>query len=86
MTAASSLFNVISQVMGSVGIALTAPLLSMGEHVNRAFLVEHVSAFKNGMASSVNTLAAYLFSRGEECLEQKKNPESAKMESSCSNR
>jgi DHA2 family multidrug resistance protein len=64
MTAASGLFNVIRQVMGSVGIALAATLLSRGEQVNRALLVEHVSAFKDVTASSVNTLAGYLFSRG----------------------
>ncbi|MEN6473716.1 MAG: DHA2 family efflux MFS transporter permease subunit [Syntrophaceae bacterium] len=64
MTAASGLFNVIRQVMGSVGIAVAATLLSRGEQVNRALLVEHVSVYRDVTVSSVNTLTAYLFSRG----------------------
>jgi DHA2 family multidrug resistance protein len=64
MTAASGLFNVIRQVMGSMGIALAATLLSRGEHLNRALLVEHVSAARDITTSAVNTIAGYLLTRG----------------------
>ena len=64
MTAASGLYNVVRQVMGSVGIALAATFLSRGVQVNRAILTEHVTVFKDSTVSLFNTLTAYLFSRG----------------------
>jgi len=64
MTAATGLYNVIQQVAGSFGIALTATLLSWGQTRNRSLLIEHLHVFGETTAETLRTLTAYFFSRG----------------------
>jgi DHA2 family multidrug resistance protein len=45
MTSASGLYNVVRQVFGSVGIALSATQLTSGQARFRALLSEHVTPF-----------------------------------------
>jgi MFS transporter, DHA2 family, multidrug resistance protein len=45
MTAASGLYNVVRQVMGSMGVALSAAALSRGTGQYRSVLAEHVTAY-----------------------------------------
>jgi DHA2 family multidrug resistance protein len=49
MTSAVGLYNVTRQIMGSVGIAIAASLLSNGDTLYRSILVSHVTAY-NPMA------------------------------------
>jgi len=45
MTSAVGLFNVTRQIMGSVGIAIAASLLSNGDTLYRSILVAHVTSY-----------------------------------------
>jgi len=45
MTAAVGLYNVVRQIMGSVGIAIAASLLSNGETLYRSVLISHVTPY-----------------------------------------
>jgi DHA2 family multidrug resistance protein len=45
LTAAVGLYNVIRQIMGSVGIAIAASLLSNGVTMSRSVLITHVTAY-----------------------------------------
>jgi len=45
MTAAVGLYNVIRQIMGSVGIAIAASLLSNGDTLNRSIMITHVTRY-----------------------------------------
>jgi DHA2 family multidrug resistance protein len=71
MTAATGLYNVVRQVIGSMGIAIAATLLSRGERLNRALLVEHVNTARDVVTSSVNTISGYLLTRGVGIAEAK---------------
>jgi DHA2 family multidrug resistance protein len=64
MTAASGLYNVVRQVFGSIGIALSATLLSRGENMYRAMLAEHVTVSRNVTSDLIRVLTAYFSSRG----------------------
>ena len=64
MTAASGLYNVIRQVFGSIGIALSATLLTQGENWNRAVLIKNMTAFRDIAPGTLNGLWPYLVTRG----------------------
>ena len=64
MTAASGLYNVVRQVFGSVGIALSATILTRGETWNRAMLTEHVTLFSDITAQTVRAFSSLLSSSG----------------------
>jgi DHA2 family multidrug resistance protein len=64
MTAATGLYNVINQVFGSIGIAVTATLLSWGQMRNRSVLMEHINLFRDHVADWLKNFSDYLYSRG----------------------
>jgi len=64
MTAASGLYNVIRQVCGSFGIALSATLLTRGYITNRTYLMEYVAALDGTSAVWLEQLQRYLAGRG----------------------
>jgi MFS transporter, DHA2 family, multidrug resistance protein len=64
MTSATGLYNVIQQVAGSFGIALTATLLSWGQTRNRSILIGHVNEFRDLAPEMLRNLSSYFFSRG----------------------
>ena len=64
MTAATGLYNVVQQVSGSLGIALSATLLSWGQAYNRSVLIEHISDFRDVTSVILRNLSSYFFSQG----------------------
>jgi DHA2 family multidrug resistance protein len=64
MTAAAGLYNVVRMVFGSVGIALAATILTRGENLYRARLMEHVTMFSDKTINTVNSLTQYFYARG----------------------
>lgn len=64
MTDASGLYNVIRQVFGSVGIALSATFLSRYETVFHSFLTEHITAVNDSVSGWYNAFYANFFSKG----------------------
>ena len=64
MTAASGLYNVTRQVFASIGIALSATLLTRGEMLNRAVLMEHFNLFSDKSSDMIRSLSSYFYSRG----------------------
>jgi MFS transporter, DHA2 family, multidrug resistance protein len=64
MTSATGLYNVVSQIFGSIGIAMTATLLSWGVERNRAEMLKHITGFKDVASEFLRTLSSYFFSRG----------------------
>jgi DHA2 family multidrug resistance protein len=64
MTAATGLYNVIQQVSGSIGIALTATLLSWGQARNRLVLIEHINDFRDVSSEILRNLSSIFISRG----------------------
>jgi len=64
MTAASGLYNVTRQVFASIGIALSATLLTRGENWNRAILMKHVNVFTDKTSESLRILSSYFYSHG----------------------
>lgn len=64
MTAAAGLYNVTRQVFGSIGIAMSASLLTRGEMLNRAVLMEHINLFTDKTSDTIRVLSSYLYSRG----------------------
>jgi DHA2 family multidrug resistance protein len=64
MTAASGLYNVTRQVFASIGIALSATLLTRGENLNRAVLMGHVNVFTDRTSEMLRILSSYFYSRG----------------------
>lgn len=66
MTAAAGLFNVVRQVFGSVGIAIAATVLSRGEQIYRASLVDNLSVFNPGMTHRLKALTAAMAVRGSD--------------------
>jgi DHA2 family multidrug resistance protein len=69
LTAASGLFNVVRQVFGSVGIALSATILTRGEQINRALLMEHITAYGNSGAETLRNLSQYFVSQGMDVID-----------------
>jgi DHA2 family multidrug resistance protein len=64
MTSATGLYNVVSQVFGSIGIATTATLLSWGVERNRMEMLKHITIFKDITSEFMRVLSSYFFSRG----------------------
>jgi DHA2 family multidrug resistance protein len=64
ITAASGLYNVVRQVFGSIGITLSAALLTRGENWNRAILMEHINVYKDRTSEMLRILSSYFYSRG----------------------
>lgn len=71
MTAASGLYNVIRQVCGSFGIALSATLLTRGYITNRTYLMEHVAVLDGTSAAWLEQLQRYLAGRGADAVSAK---------------
>ena len=71
MTAASGLYNVIRQVCGSIGIALSATLLTRGYITNRSYLMEHIAAVDGTSAAWLEQLQRYLAGRGADAVSAK---------------
>lgn len=69
LTAAAGLYNVVRQVFGSVGIALTATILTRGEQANRALLMEHITASGNTSAETLRSLSQYFSSQGMDIID-----------------
>jgi DHA2 family multidrug resistance protein len=64
MTAATGLYNVVRQVSGSIGIALTATLLSWGQARNRTVLIEHINSYRDVTGDWIRNLSSYFYSQG----------------------
>ena len=64
MTEASSLYNLLRNLGGSVGIAFTTTMLSRRAQFHQTRLVEHLSPFDPGYAMYRDRIAAYLGSKG----------------------
>ena len=64
MTAASGLYNVIRQVLGSVGISVAASQLTRSENGYRALLVEHVTGYRNVADGWIHALSGAMLGRG----------------------
>jgi DHA2 family multidrug resistance protein len=64
LTAASGLYNVVRMVFGSVGIALSATILTRGENFNRARLMEHITISGDNAMHTLQSLTQYFYARG----------------------
>jgi len=64
MTAASGLYNVTRQVFASIGIALSATLLTRGESWHRIVLMKHINVFTDKASEIIQLLSSYFYSRG----------------------
>ena len=64
MTDASGLYNVVRQVFGSVGIALSATFLTRYETVYHSFLVEKITAVSDATQNLLSGLGGMYFSSG----------------------
>ena len=64
LTAASGLYNVVRQISGSIGIALSATVLTSGENANRAIIMEHITAYSSRTTDTLNSLTQYFYMRG----------------------
>jgi DHA2 family multidrug resistance protein len=68
MTAASGLYNVVRQVMGSVGIALSATELTRGQAIYHDRLAEHVTIYGAATQSWLHAVTAGMMRRGADAL------------------
>ena len=64
MTAASGLYNVVRQVLGSVGIALSATELTRGQAIYHDRLAEHVTIYGAATQSWLQAVTAGMMRRG----------------------
>jgi DHA2 family multidrug resistance protein len=64
MTEASSLYNLIRNIGGSVGIAFTTTMLARRAQFHQSRLVEHLSPFDQTYLFYHNKIAAFLGSQG----------------------
>jgi len=64
MTAASGLYNVFRQVLGSVGISVAASQLTRSENGYRALLVEQVTNYRNVADGWIRALSGAMLGRG----------------------
>jgi DHA2 family multidrug resistance protein len=69
LTAAAGLYSVVWQVFSSVGIALAATILTRGEQINRALLMEHITAFGNTSVETLRSLSQYFSSHGMDMID-----------------
>src|SRR5439155_7524237 len=61
----TGLFNLLRQLGGSIGIAISATLLSRFAATNHALLAEHVSSFDPFTRTRLAAIASALVARGE---------------------
>ena len=61
---ATSVFNLVRNLGGSVGVAFAATMLSRGMQIHQAHLSEHITSFDLGYQSAVNGSAQLLSLRG----------------------
>jgi DHA2 family multidrug resistance protein len=61
---ATSVFNLVRNLGGSVGVAFSATMLSRGTQIHQAYLSEHVTSFDLGYRNAVNQSAQLLSLRG----------------------
>jgi DHA2 family multidrug resistance protein len=61
---AASVFNLMRNIGGSVGIAMTATLLSTRQEVHRQLLSEHINPYSPATQQMFNSLKAALMARG----------------------
>jgi DHA2 family multidrug resistance protein len=66
MTDASGLYNVVRQVFGSVGIALSATFLTRYETIYHSILTEHITAYSDAAANWLNGMKGAYFSAGSD--------------------
>lgn len=64
MTAASGLYNVVRQVFGSVGIAISATLLTRSETTYRGILVEHLTPSRDVVNHWLTAVSGHLHNSG----------------------
>jgi len=64
MTDASGLYNVVRQVFGSVGIALSATLLTRNEYIYNSYLAEKITAVSDSASLWYNSLESLFYSKG----------------------
>ena len=69
MTAATGLYNVVRTVFGSIGIALSATLLTRGIGANRAILVSHVSDYSDTASNLLASLGSYFQAHGADAVQ-----------------
>jgi DHA2 family multidrug resistance protein len=65
MTAATGLYNVIRQVAGSIGIAISATTLTRRETIYRSSLVSHLTPFSNTVRNWLTAAGGALATRGQ---------------------
>ena len=68
MTAASGLYNVVRQVLGSVGIALSATELTRGAAVYHDRLAEHVTIYGPATQAWLRSLTSGMMRRGSDAV------------------
>ena len=68
MTAASGLYNVVRQVLGSVGIALSATELTRGAAIYHDRLAEHVTIYGPATQAWLRALTAGMMRRGSDAV------------------
>ena len=66
MTAATGLYNVVRQVFGSVGIAITATELTRGENIFRADLVRDVTPYTANSSNFVRVMTGAMIRQGND--------------------
>lgn len=64
MTDASGLYNVVRQVFGSVGIALSATFLTRDETMFHSYLTEKVTSVSDSTGMWLSSLQAYFYNKG----------------------
>jgi MFS transporter, DHA2 family, multidrug resistance protein len=60
----TGLFNLMRQLGGSVGIAISATLVQRFEHIHRAALIAHVTQFSEATRARLNGIMATLVAQG----------------------
>lgn len=68
MTAATGLYNVVRQVCGSIGIALSATFLTRGYMVKRTYLMENISSANIESGKWISGIKHLMMSRGADAL------------------
>ena len=61
---ATSVFNLVRNLGGSVGVAFVATMLSRGAQIHQAHLSEHITSFDLGYRSAANQSAQFLSLQG----------------------
>jgi DHA2 family multidrug resistance protein len=72
LTAAVGLYNVLRQIMGSVGIAIAATLLSNGETLYRSVLITHVTPYSPISRQWINSMMQVFEHHGMNALSAQK--------------